>query len=121
MFCDLAKGVYKMINQIIFFIAGCIVTWVIAYFFYRRTPKWAKEFIEHLPKEKPTKKELLQLFQEYLDSGDFKIDPLLKRVACPKCDESAKNFKTEYIGGNDEVTVVAIVCPSCGWSESIDF
>jgi RNase P subunit RPR2 len=104
-------------------IVSGVIAWIIAHFYYRRTsntiPEWAKLFVEHLPVQKPSKEELLRLFQEHLDSGDVEIDPILRRVACPECGESAKNFKKEGVG-NELHTVVIFSCPSCGWSEDID-
>ena len=113
------KGSIKMI-EIVFFIAGCVISWLIALFYYRRSsktiPEWAKGFVENLPTQQPTEDELLQLFQEHLDSGEIEVNPLLNRVACPKCGESAKNFKEE-VYGDDSVTIVVFTCPICGWSE----
>lgn len=113
--------------QVILFIVGIIVssvvTWIITYFYYRQSsinvPKWAKEMVKHFPEQKPSSEELLRLFQENLDSGEVKVDPLLGRVACPQCGESSKNF--ERTGFGDDLHSVAIIsCPSCGWSESVD-
>lgn len=108
--------------EIIIFIAGCITSGLIAHFYYRRSstiiPDWAKEFVKNLPKQQPTKDELLQLLQDHLNSGEIEIDPLLARVACPNCGESAKKFKKEVFG-DDLVTVVITTCPSCGWSEDV--
>lgn len=108
--------------EIVIFIAGCIISWLIAHLYYRRSsktiPDWAKELVENLPKEQPTEDELLQLFQEHLDSGEIEIDPLLGIVACPNCGESAKNFERKLVG-DDSVSLGVITCPSCGWSEDI--
>lgn len=108
--------------EIIIFIAGCIISWLIAHLYYHRSstniPEWAKEIVKHLPAQQPTEGELLQLFQEHLDSGVIEINPLLGRVACPNCGESIKNLK-EDVFGDDSVTIVVYTCPSCGWSEDV--
>jgi len=108
--------------EIVIFIAGCLISWLIAHFYYLRSsttiPNWAKEFVKNLPKQQPTKDELLQLFQDHLDSGEIEIDPLLVRVACQNCGESAKNFKRRSFEDNT-VTIVNTNCPSCGWSEDV--
>ena len=108
--------------EIIIFIAGCIISLLIAHLYYRRssitTPEWAKEIVKHLPAQPPSEDELLKLFQEHLDSGEVEVNPLLGRVACPQCGESVKNFK-EDVFGDDSVTIVAVTCPSCGWSEDV--
>jgi len=111
-----------MIEIVIFFV-GCTVTWLITHSYYKRSlttiPEWAKPIVEHLPKKIPTKDELLQLFQEHLDTGEVEVDPLLGRVSCPECGESSKNFKKTGFG-DDSHYVVVISCPSCGWSESVE-
>jgi RNase P subunit RPR2 len=109
-------------QQVIVFIGGCLVTWLITHVYHRRSsttvPDWAKELVEHLPKQRPTGKELLALFQQYLDTGKIEIDPLLHRVACPKCGESANRFEKESFG-DDSATIVVITCPACGWSQDV--
>lgn len=109
--------------EIVIFIAGCLISGLIAHFYYYRSsktiPDWAKEFVQHLPKQQPTEDELLQLFQAHLDSGEIEIDPLLARVACPNCGESAKKFKREACG-DDSVNIVITTCLSCGWSEDVE-
>jgi predicted RNA-binding Zn-ribbon protein involved in translation (DUF1610 family) len=109
-------------QELVGFIAGCLVTWLITHIYYQRSsttiPKWAKELVEHLPKQRPTRDEVIRLFQEFLDTGQVEIDPLLSRVACPECGESAKSFERKGFG-DDLVTVVQITCPACGWSEDV--
>jgi predicted RNA-binding Zn-ribbon protein involved in translation (DUF1610 family) len=106
----------------IFFIAGCIVTLFISHLYYQRSinqiPKWADEFVKKLPKNQPEPRELLRLFQESLDSGEVEVNPVINRVICPECGESAKNFISS--GGSVEdlgVEVAAFTCPTCGWSD----
>jgi hypothetical protein len=113
----------QVVSLIVSNVVSGVVAWIIAHFYYRRTstaiPEWAKPIVEHLPMQKPSKEELLRLFQEHLDSGDVEIDPLLRRVACPECGEPAKNFEKKLVG--DDLHSVAIIsCPSCGWSENVD-
>ena len=95
-------------QEFIIFIAGCIISGLIAHFYYRRSsrtpPEWAKEFVKHLPIQPPTEDELLQLFQEHLDSGEIEIDPVLGIVACPECGESAKSFERKLVG-DDSVSL----------------
>ena len=108
--------------EIVIFIAGCIISWLIAHLYFHRSsttiPEWAKEIVKRLPAQPPSEDELLKLFQEHLDSGEVEVNPLLGRVACPQCGESVKNFK-EDVFGDDSVTIVAVTCPSCGWSEDV--
>jgi len=103
-----------------FFIAGCLVTWLVTHFYYHRSstcvPKWAEEFIRKLPAIPPTPSELLRLFQEQIDLGDIDINHPLGRVACPECGESAKKFE-EKAFGDDYHTIIVYRCPSCGWSD----
>lgn len=105
-------------DQFLIFIAG----WLIAYLYYRlsstKLPEWAKEIVKRLPERQPSEEELLKLFQENLDSGDIEVNQLLGRVAYPNCGASAKNFE-EKVFGDDSVTIVALTCPACGWSENV--
>ena len=111
-------------NSLLTIIITVIISVLIALFFYRRssivTPKWAKPILRQLPKQKPSSEELLQIFQEHLDTGEFEIDPHLQIVACPECGESAKNFERSGVG-DDNVTIVTISCPSCGWSKDVTY
>ncbi|MCD4832120.1 MAG: hypothetical protein K8R02_10030 [Anaerohalosphaeraceae bacterium] len=113
----------EMVIQLVFTIVCCIATWTIAHLYYQRsktvTPEWAKPLVEHFPEQEPTPEKLAQLFQEYLDVGDVEINPLLHRVVCPDCGESAKNFKKAGFG-DDSHSIVTISCPNCGWSETVD-
>jgi hypothetical protein len=101
-----------------FFIFGCLFSWSIAHFYYKRSsiqvPVWAKPLIANLPKDQPKLSELLRLFQKHLDSGEVIINPILGRVACPKCGESAKNFEENSVG-DEYHTIVSYTCPTCGW------
>jgi len=118
----LAKDSIRKMEQVVIFIAGCLVTCLITHVYYwlssTTVPQWAKELVEHFPKQRPTGKELLALFQQYLDTGKIEIDPLLRRVACPECGQSAKRFERKAFG-NDSTTIVVISCPACGWSEDV--
>ena len=110
-------------TELIFLIAGFLLSWLIAHFYYHRSstqiPNWAKPVIENLPEQPPSKVELLRLFQEHLDSGEIEVHPALGCVACPDCGESSQNFK-EKVYGDDAHTIVAVTCPSCGWSENAE-
>jgi transcriptional regulator with XRE-family HTH domain len=61
---------------------------------------------------------LLRLFQQALDLGEVRPDPLLGHVACPLCDAPAADFAHKTIG-DDIHTVVIARCPHCGWSEDV--
>jgi hypothetical protein len=102
--------------------AGAILSLIITHYYYRKSskqpPEWAKPFIERLPNEPPTKEKLIELFQEALDKGEAKIDPIFGYVACPKCKASAKDFKKSG-SGDDYTTIVSVYCPHCGWSNTI--
>ncbi len=97
-------------SEVIFFTAGCVVSWLIAHLYYCRSstqaPKWAKDLIQNLPANPPKPSELLRLFQEHLDSRDVEINYRLGRVACPECGASAKDFE-EKVFGDDAHTIVA--------------
>lgn len=55
-------------------ILGGLVSWLIAYVYYRRSsvrpPEWARPLIEHLPKLPPTPERLLQLYRQVLAPED---------------------------------------------------
>lgn len=109
--------------EIIIFIAGCAVSWLITHLYYHRsatqTPTWAKELVSNLPAQQPKPSELLRLFQEHLDSGDVEINYPLGRVACPGCNSPAKDFE-EKVFGDDAHTIVVFKCPKCGWTDDAE-
>ncbi len=98
---------------------GAWLSWVITSHYHQRssyeTPKWAENFIKNLPKEKPSKKELIKLFQEYLDDGDAVVHEVTGHVACPDCGETSINFEEKIHIVNDHVSVLEVECPKCGW------
>ena len=101
-------------------ILGGFFSWLSTHVYYKKSstqiPDWAKPIVEKLPQSKPTDEELLQLFQEALDSRSAIPDPVLGHVACPECFSPSSDFhETSY--GNDSHTVVIKTCPHCGWSD----
>jgi len=108
----------------LYFIAGCLVSWLLAHIYYRKSsvhpPEWALPLIEKLPENKPSKEKLLELFQEALDLGEVKYDELTNAVACRECGAPAADFEVKYLGGNDYVDVVDVKCPACGWSNAVE-
>ena len=109
--------------KLIIFLGGCLFTWLITHIYHSRstikTPEWAKPLIEKLPDVPPSKNELLKIFQEYIETGEVEVDPLLGYVACPNCKASAKDFERECFC-DDYRTIVVITCPTCGWSETCE-
>lgn len=99
---------------------GGIIGWSIAHYYYKKasseTPEWAKDFFTNLPKEKPTKLELIKLFQEYLNNGEAIVHELTGDVACPQCGEPAENFEENYFTIDDHRGIVTVKCPECNWS-----
>jgi len=112
-----------MIEILFSFFLGATSSLVIGYYFYKKSsvnpPEWAKPLIAKLPENKPSKAELLKLFQTALDEGEA-VAHVTGHVACPRCGTSAKNFKEVALGGNDQVTVLEVSCPNCGWSETAE-
>ncbi|MBN1253595.1 MAG: hypothetical protein JXA16_15760 [Bacteroidales bacterium] len=104
-------------------IIGGLITWVFSHIYYKKSskeiPEWAKPIIAKLPVSKPTSGELLQLFQEALNTGDVSIDPLFGNVACPKCNAPLKELEEKNYG-DDNYTIVVKNCPYCGWNRQAD-
>ena len=98
---------------------GAFLSFIITSHYHQRssceTPKWAENFIKKLPKEKPSKRELIKLFQEYLDDGEAVIHEVTGHVACPECGEPASSFEDKVHTVNDYVSVAEVRCPQCGW------
>ena len=109
--------------ETIYFIAGCVISWLVAYLYYYRTstraPKWAEGLIQNLPANPPKPSELLRLFQEHLNSGEVEFNYPLGRVACPECGAPASDFD-EKIFGDDAHTIVVYTCRSCGWTDDAE-
>tara|TARA_B110000037_G_C17026369_1_gene467551 strand:- start:15 stop:356 length:342 start_codon:yes stop_codon:yes gene_type:complete len=112
-----------MIELAIGVVLGGMVSWIVSHTYYKKSsteiPDWAKPIIEKLPNNKPTKDQLLKLFEEELISGNIRPDPILGYVACPKCKANATDFESTVVGNNDH-TIVIKTCPHCGWSEDTE-
>ncbi|MFI5180316.1 MAG: hypothetical protein ACHQPI_02875 [Thermoanaerobaculia bacterium] len=110
--------------ELLYFLAGSLCTIIVSRYYYRRTstevPEWAKALIKKLPDQPPSEQELLKLFQESLESGKVKADPLLGHVACPNCKAPAGDFEHRAYSDDSSRGVAVVTCPSCGWSESTD-
>ena len=59
---------------------------------------------------------MLGLFQQALDTGQLRPDPVLGNVACPDCHAPASDFGHK-VYGDDAHTVIVASCPRCGWSD----
>ena len=105
--------------EIAMLIIGAFFSWVITSHYHQRssceTPEWAENLIRKLPKEKPSKRELIKLFQESLDDGDAMVHEVTGHVACPECSESSSNFKEDVHMVDDHVSILEVECPKCGW------
>ena len=110
-------------SDIIIAVISFLASWLLAKSYYLRgkkeIPDWAIPLIEKLPKQRPSLFELLGLFQEALDDGRASIHPVANIVACPECGAPSQDFK-ESVFGDDNVTIVSIQCPGCGWSKSFE-
>jgi len=115
--------IITMVELIIGAILGGIISWAVTHFYYKKAstdiPDWAKQIVEKLPQSKPTESELLELFQEALDTGDVVPDPILGYVACPNCKAPASDFEEKGFG-DEYHTIVVKTCPHCGWSETAE-
>lgn len=109
-------------NEVVIFFVGCLFSWGIAHFYYKRSstqaPAWAKLLVDNLPAQQPKLSELLRLFQKHLDSGEAIIN-LSGQVVCPECGESAKNFEEKSFGDENH-TIISYTCPNCKWSENVE-
>jgi hypothetical protein len=109
-----------MIELTLGIIFGGIVSWCLTHIYYRKSskeiPDWAKPIIEKLPKTKPSGAELLELFQDALDSKQIIPDPILGHVACPNCKAPSSDFETKCFGDENH-TIIVKSCPHCGWSD----
>jgi rubredoxin len=109
-----------MIELFIGIVAGAVISWAIAHAYYKKSstepPDWAKPIIAKLPEEPPSQEKLVELFQDALDKGEAEIDPITGYAACPQCKAPAKDFERQGFG-DDDVYVVSIKCPHCGWDE----
>jgi hypothetical protein len=109
-----------MIELVIGVILGGFVSWLVTHIYYKKSsteiPDWAKPIIDKLPQSQPSESELLELFQEALNSGDIIPDPILGHVACPNCKSPASDFEEKGFG-DEYHTIVVKTCPHCGWSD----
>jgi hypothetical protein len=82
---DVRSGEKTMIELVIGVILGGFVSWLVTHIYHKKSsteiPDWAKPIIDKLPQSQPTESELLELFQEALNSGDIVPDPILGHVA----------------------------------------
>jgi hypothetical protein len=111
-----------MIKLVVGVIFGGFVSWLVTHIYYKKSstkiPDWAKPIIDKLPQSQPTESELLELFQEALNSGDIVPDPIFGHVACPNCKAPASDFeKKEFYEDERCFTFVDITCPHCGWRD----
>lgn len=97
------------------YLLGVTSSWFVGHYFFNKTPEWATELFNNLPKEKPSKKELITLFQKYLDDGEAVVDTITGYVACPECGEPAENFTDKAHYPDDYNVVAEVGCPNCGW------
>ena len=67
-------------EAIVFFFPGCFVTWLVSWYYFRKSfvhaPEWAKEMIERLSKDPPSDTDLVKVFEDALknttvDGGNF--------------------------------------------------
>ena len=109
-----------MTEILIGIILGGLISWMLAHIYYKKSskeiPDWAKPIIKKLPQLQPSTNELLELFQEALNSGDIIPDPILGHVACPNCKAPASDFEGKGFGDENH-TIIVKTCPHCGWSD----
>jgi len=122
-----------MLQSIIFFIAGCLVTWLVSHYYHKKNTqalnKLPSEILEKIkidPRNKLTIKELNDLI-------DFRTRDLTKKgldsyIACPKCGSKLIKDKEliDYdIDGEPDgsisyfpITADILKCKRCGWKIS---
>ncbi len=100
---------------------GALASWLITFCYYRKSsnevPEWFKPILKKLPPEKPSRNQLLKLFQDALNEGEVSLHPLLGHVACPDCKAPLEDLE-EKVFGDDNVTLVSVKCPHCGWEQT---
>ncbi len=109
-----------MIELVLGTVIGGTISWVVTHIYYQKSsneiPDWAKQLVEKLPQSKPSEAELLELFQQALNTGEIVPDPLLGHVACPDCKAPASDFKDKSFG-DEYHTIIVKSCPHCGWND----
>jgi len=115
-----------MITNLIFFAIGAIVSWSIAFYYYKRsskeTPKWfsvenLKEILVKNPSDIDwTARQIVQLYNEKV--FDYHSSDPLPYTCCPRCgsEDLEKSSHQDY--ERDEFYYV-IGCKECEWSDYI--
>ena len=106
-------------------LAGGGISWLLTHVYYRKSsievPEWAKPIIRNLPPERPSRERLLELFQEALEKGDVRPDPVFGHVACPECHAPFSDMNTTTRDADRGRVVAFADCPHCGWSAHAEF
>ncbi len=112
-----------MIELIIGIFFGALTSWLTTHWYFKKSskevPEWFKPTLNKLPNEKPSKEQLLELFQDALNYGEIKQHPILGHVACPECKAPLKDLE-EKLFGDDAHTIVSVSCTHCGWNETTE-
>lgn len=111
-------------SEILFFIAGAVVSCVVSYYFFRRgnkeTPKWftvdkIKEIITKKPEDVNwTAKQIVNLYNNKVYS-DASGDPLPFKF-CPTCGSDKLKRGSHTDTARDE-WYCFVECEECGWSD----
>lgn len=84
--------------EIILFLAGGVVSWVVAHWYHKRSstevPEWAKPLVENLPDQPVSRERLIELYHDALETGAISMpDPIGGYLACPSCGAPSSEFE----------------------------
>jgi len=114
-----------MIELLVGVILGGVISWVIAYYYYRQSskqapewaqkaPEWARPLIEKLPDAPISSERLVRLYHEALEKGKIDFpDPMSGYVECPRCGAPASDFEPWEDYAHDS-RYVGTRCGKCG-------